>query len=94
MSVLTHRLVLCADANCFVFWDLPGDVLAAPELALCGWIGVIRFSLSLFLSMEGIARLARHMHTEQQLWARKDFSILHYNEVSGTGSLVVSHLDV
>ena len=31
MSLLTHRLVLlCVDAYCFVFWDLPGDVLAAP----------------------------------------------------------------
>ena len=34
-SLLTHRLVLlCIDANCFIFWDLPGDVLAAPESAL------------------------------------------------------------
>ena len=48
MSLLTHRLVLlCVDAYCFVFWDLPGDVLAAPESALCGWIGVIPLSLSL-----------------------------------------------
>ena len=23
------------------FWDVPGDVLAAPESALCGWIGVL-----------------------------------------------------
>ena len=46
MSLLTHRLVpLCVDAYCFVFWDLPGDVLAAPESALCGWIGVILLSL-------------------------------------------------
>ena len=37
----THRLVLlCVDAYCFIFWDLPGDVLAAPESALCGWIAV------------------------------------------------------
>ena len=42
LSLLTHRLVfLCVDAYCFIFWDLPGDVLAAPESALCGWIGVI-----------------------------------------------------
>ena len=34
-SLLTHRLVLlCIDAHCFIFWDLPGDVLAAPESAL------------------------------------------------------------
>ena len=26
-SLLTHRLVLlCVDAYCFIFWDLPGDV--------------------------------------------------------------------
>ena len=48
MSLLTHRLVfLCVDAYCFIFWDVPGDVLAAPESALCGWIGVILLSLSL-----------------------------------------------
>ena len=46
-SLSTHRLVhLCIDAHCFIFWDLPGDVLAAPEAALCGWIGVILLSLS------------------------------------------------
>ena len=34
-SLLTHRLVLlCIDAHCFIFWALPGDVLAAPESAL------------------------------------------------------------
>ena len=37
MSLLTHRLVLlCVDAYCLIFWDLPVDVLAAPESALCG----------------------------------------------------------
>ena len=31
-SALTHGLVLlCIDAYCFIFGDLPGDVLAAPE---------------------------------------------------------------
>ena len=46
MSLLIHRLVLlCVAANCFVFWDLPGDVLAAPESVLCGWMGVILLSL-------------------------------------------------
>ena len=51
-SLLTHRLVLlCVDAHCFVFWDLPGDVLAAPESALCGWIGVNSLYLSLPLSL-------------------------------------------
>ena len=40
MSLLTHRLVfLCVYAYCFIFWDLPGGVLAAPESALCGWLG-------------------------------------------------------
>ena len=34
-SLLTHRLVLlCIDAHNFIFWGLPGDVLAAPESAL------------------------------------------------------------
>ena len=37
----------CVDAYYFIRWGLPGDVLAAPELALCGWIGVILLSLSL-----------------------------------------------
>ena len=48
-SLLTHRLVLlCVDAYWFIFWDLPGDVLAAPGAvpALCGWMGVILLSLS------------------------------------------------
>ena len=31
----------CVDANWFIFWDVPGDVLAAPGSALCGWIGVV-----------------------------------------------------
>ena len=31
----------CVSVNCFIFWDVPGDVLAAPESALCGWIGVV-----------------------------------------------------
>ena len=44
-SLLTHRLVLlCIDAHCFIFWDLPGDVLAAPESAL----GLNRCNTSLF----------------------------------------------
>ena len=31
VHLLTHRLVfLCVDVHCFVFWDVPGDVLAAP----------------------------------------------------------------
>ena len=39
--------VLLTSDYCFTFWDLPGGVLAAPELALRGWIGVILLSLSL-----------------------------------------------
>ena len=51
MSLLTRRLVLLdADAYCFVYWDLPGDVLAPPESALCGWKGVILY-ISLYLSL-------------------------------------------
>ena len=47
-SLLTHRLVLlCIDAHCFIFWDLPGDVLAAPESAL----GLDRCDTSLSLSL-------------------------------------------
>ena len=47
VSLLTHGLVsLCVDAYYFIFWDLPGGVLAAPESVLCGWIGVILLSLS------------------------------------------------
>ena len=55
MSLLTHRLVfLWVDACYFIFWDLPGDVLATPKSALYGWIGVI--FLSLFLSMSQQSR--------------------------------------
>ena len=47
-SLLTHRLVLlCIDAHCFILWDLPGDVLAAPESAL----GLDRCNASLSLSL-------------------------------------------
>ena len=50
---LTHRLVLlCIDAHCFILWDLPGDVLAAPESAL--WLDRCNTSLSLsFQTMKG-----------------------------------------
>ena len=40
-------LSLSLSFNCFLFWDVPGDVLAAPESALRGWIGVLLLSLSL-----------------------------------------------
>ena len=42
----------CVDAYYFIFWDLPGDVLAAPESALCGWRGVRLLSLSLLVTRE------------------------------------------
>ena len=60
MSLFTHRLVLlCVNAYCFRFWDLPGDVLAAPESALCGWIGVILLSVSSLSLVLGVQRLTR-----------------------------------
>ena len=40
-------LYLCIDAHCFNFWDLPWDVLAAPESAL----GLDRCNTSLSLSL-------------------------------------------
>ena len=62
-SLLTHRLVLlCVDAHCFICWDLPGDVLAAPGSALCGWIGLTPLSLSLSLSFS----LSFRMYTPTQ----------------------------
>ena len=49
--LLTHRLVLlCVAAHCFISWDVPGDVLAAPESALCGWIGAILLSFGIHFS--------------------------------------------
>ena len=46
-SLLTHRLVLfCIVAHCFILWDLPGYVLAAPESAL----GLERCNTSLSIS--------------------------------------------
>ena len=52
MSLWTHGLVnLCVDAYCFIFWDLPGNVLAAPASALCGWIGGTLLSLTLSPSL-------------------------------------------
>ena len=44
-----HLLYCCSDF-CFILWDVPGVVLAAPASALCGWIGVTPLSLSLSLS--------------------------------------------
>ena len=51
ISLLIHVLM-----HYFSFiWDLPGDVLAAPELALCGWIGMILLS-SLSYIVGAVAR--------------------------------------
>ena len=51
-SILDDRLFgfhyfLVLYATPFCFWDVPGDVLAAPAPGLCGWKGVIRLSLQL-----------------------------------------------
>ena len=50
-----HVLVLCTwlGAYCFVFWGLPGDVLAAPESALCGWEGFILSGRDVLYSQAG-----------------------------------------
>ena len=54
-SLLTHRLVLlCSEVHCFILWDLPGGVLAAPESAL----GLDRCKTSLSLSLSTI----QHRH--------------------------------
>ena len=58
-SLLTHRLVLlCIDAHCFIFWALPGDVLAAPESAL----GLERCNTSLSLSPSLITSNSTNHH--------------------------------
>ena len=57
-SLLTHRLVLlCIDAHCFIFWALPGHVLAAPESAL----GLERCNTSLSLSLSQPGWLECHV---------------------------------
>ena len=47
MSVLVSGVLFYTMTNT-VLWDLPGDVLAAPASALCGWKGVNSLSLSLY----------------------------------------------
>ena len=47
MSLLTIGLSFFGLMHTVSIWDLPGDVLAAPESALCGWVCVILLSLSL-----------------------------------------------
>ena len=63
---LSIYLDSCVDAYYFIFWDLPGDVLAAPASALYGWIGVFLLSLSRFpptlsLSLPGAKNLCHHI---------------------------------
>ena len=67
-SLLTHRLVLlCIDAHCFIFRNLPGDVLAAPASAL----GLDRcntsLSLSLPLALVSTRSTAAHTNTHTLL---------------------------
>ena len=49
MSILVSVALFYTMTNT-LSWDVPGDVLAAPESALYGWIGVIPLCLSLSLS--------------------------------------------
>ena len=64
-----HRLVLlCVDAHCFVFWDVPGDGLAAPESALCGWIGC-HTSLSPFYEPSALLGSVLYTALQQRLAA-------------------------
>ena len=48
-------LNFCCSTQCLntLLWDLPGDVLAAPASALCGWTGVISLSLSYLVGFFG-----------------------------------------
>ena len=59
-SLLTHRPLLCIEAHCSIFWDLPGDVLAAPESAL----GLDRCNTSLSLSL-GNVNARRRVHIKR-----------------------------
>ena len=65
---LSHRLcvwvcdtysILPGPVSCFIVWDLPGDVLAAPRSALCGRIGVLLFPLSLWGPAQGKTQQVR-----------------------------------
>ena len=73
-SLLTHRLVLlCIDAHCFIFWDLPGDVLAAPESAL--WLDRCN-THSLSLSTVDNTNVTMYHHLISQAgWNRCNLSI-------------------
>ena len=52
MSVLVYFAVFYAMTDT-PLWDLPGDVLAAPASALCGWEGVLtlQHALHVILSL-------------------------------------------
>ena len=68
----THRLVLlCIDAHCFIFWDLPGDVIYLSMYLswqhlnqLYSWIGVMLLSLSLLKGFD------RGRAVEKGVWCR------------------------
>ena len=69
LDFVTHRLVLlCVVAHCFIFWNLPGYVLAAPELALCGWIGVntSTTTTTLSLSLSAYPKIFRFISWQRQ----------------------------
>ena len=55
MSILVS-IMLFYTVTGHLLWYLPGDVLAAPASALCGWKGVNSLSLSLSLSLSRIYR--------------------------------------
>ena len=48
-----------------LLWDLPGDVLTATASALCGWTGVVLFSLSLYWA-PFLALLFLHLSGQDQ----------------------------
>ena len=50
MSILVSVVLFYTMTNTLL-WDLPGDVLAAPASALCGWKGVATLTPSLYLSL-------------------------------------------
>ena len=50
-----NSVVLHSDTDTLL-WYLPGDVLAAPASALCGWTGVMLLFLSLAADLQGRER--------------------------------------
>ena len=67
VSVLVSVALFYTTTNTHL-WDLPGDDLAAPASALCGWKGVNSLSL-LFLYNTLLQQLFRvHVSMRQFLW--------------------------